>query len=86
MKEGRCIPEVDFGSMHDNDEPEQVRMRIATNNEGDLLDANQVHHYIYGDDALCHMNFYEFCRCICLEDMGKSLKNKNTFETRLGVL
>jgi hypothetical protein len=79
------IPEVDFGATHDNDEPEQVHMWIATNDDGELLDANQVHHYIYHDNSLCHMNFYDFSHCIRLELISKSAKNKHTFETCLGI-
>lgn len=87
LKSGHSFPDTDCDFGHENEEAEAVHMmRITTDDQGQLLDANQVHRYIYRADTLSHMNFYDFCRCVRLESISKSAKIKNTFKTRLGVL
>ncbi|KAG1781435.1 hypothetical protein EV702DRAFT_1244556 [Suillus placidus] len=71
---------------NDHNEPEEVHMRISTDLQGQLLNTNQVHNYIYRADSLADMNFYDFCRCMRVESIGRTAKIKNTYETRLGVL
>jgi hypothetical protein len=61
-------------------------IHITTDNQGLLLEANQVYHYVHCAEILSHMNFYEFCHCVCLKSISKNAKIKNTFETRLSVL
>jgi hypothetical protein len=87
LKSAHSFLDTDCNFGHDNEEPEGVHMmRITTDSEGQLLEANQVHHYIHHADTLSDMNFYDFCCCVRLEPISKSAKLKNTFETRLGVL
>lgn len=69
----------------DDIEIEPVRLRISTDKDGHLVEANQIHHYIYRADALAAMNFYEFCRCVRIETINRSSKMKHTYETRTGV-
>ncbi|KAG1734452.1 uncharacterized protein EDB91DRAFT_1250974 [Suillus paluster] len=70
---------------HDDDEVEQVQLQIATDKDGKLVEANQIHHYLYCSDALAQMSFYDFCHCVCVETIKSSARMKNTHETRLGV-
>ncbi|KAG1901582.1 uncharacterized protein F5891DRAFT_1187439 [Suillus fuscotomentosus] len=86
LKNSGGFPDASFNLAGDDDETEQMHMCIATNDEGQLFDTNQVHDYIYRADMLSHMNFYEFCCCVRLEIISKSANNKHTFKTRLGVL
>lgn len=66
------------------DEAEAVSLRIAVTKNGNLYTSNQVIDYIYRDDSLSLLSFYDFCRCVRLEK--KTLAPKNTHESRLGVL
>lgn len=50
------------------------------------MEANQLHHYLYRGDTLSNMNFYDFCRCVRVQAKSQSKRNKNTADTRLGVL
>jgi hypothetical protein len=87
LKSAHSILDTDCNFGHDNEEPEGVHMmRITMDGEGQLLETNQVNHYIYRADTLSDMNFYDFCHCVRLEPISKSAKLKNTFETQLGVL
>jgi hypothetical protein len=69
----------------DDDEIEQVHLRIATDKKGNLVEANQIHHYLYCADALAQMSFYDFCHCVQVETIKSSPHVKNTHETHLGV-
>jgi len=69
-----------------NEEIEPLPLRIQKNSKGDLINTHQLQHYLYRDDSLAQMSFFDFCQCIRLELRSKSERNKNTHETRLGVL
>jgi hypothetical protein len=66
-------------------EREDISLKIALNRDGSLREANQVVDYLYRDQTLSSMVFYDFCRCVKLEKMSAS-RTKNTADTRLGVL
>jgi len=71
---------IEYSSGNDDDEVEPMHMmRIMTNNKGQHIDANQVHHYVYCADSLSQMNLYDFCHCVCLQTISKSSKTKNMF-------
>jgi hypothetical protein len=61
-----------LGDSDEDDEVEHAHLCIATDKDGNLVEANQIHHYLYCADSLCHMNFYDFCRCVRLESVKKS--------------
>jgi hypothetical protein len=69
-----------------NDEPEDVHIHVATDKNGEIVECNQIHHYIYRASTLDDMCFYDFCRFVRLQSKEKSKDMKNTPETRLGVL
>ena len=69
----------------DDDDVVQPSLRIAIDKEGRLMEANQVHDYVYRGDSLKDMTFYDFCRCIKRESLSRR-QPINTSETRLGVL
>ena len=76
---------VDGLDLDDNDS-NGIEVRISTDKEGKLVEANQIHHYLYRADTLVNMNFYDFCRCVRLQTKTRSKHTKHTHETRLGVL
>jgi len=51
-----------------------------------LVEANQLHYYLYWGDNLSHMTFYDFCWCIKLQTKVQSKQVKNSHKVRLGVL
>jgi hypothetical protein len=69
-----------------DDKPEDVHIHVATDKNGEIVECNQIHHYIYRVSTLDDMCFYDFCCCVCLQSKEKSKDTKNTPETRLGVL
>jgi len=72
---------------HDTEEDiEQLPSKIITDNHGELIDTNQIHHYWHRDDTLSHMCFYDFCRFVRIEKKSHRSNVKNTSQTRLGVL
>ena len=71
---------------YEEEEIEPLPLQVEKNSKGELISTHQLHHYLYRDDSLAHMSFYDFSRCIRLEHQSRSQKNKNTHETRLGVL
>lgn len=73
-------------SDNNDDGIEQSQICVSTDKEGNLVDVNQIHHYLHCDDSPVHMNFYDFCRCIKLQTKARSKRTKNTHATRLGVL
>ncbi|KAG1733088.1 hypothetical protein EDD22DRAFT_960256 [Suillus occidentalis] len=68
------------------DEMEDVRVRVAMDKHGQIVDCNQVHHYLFRASSLDDMCFYDFCHCVWLQTKARSKDVKNTFETHLGVL
>ena len=70
----------------EDEEIEQPSLRIDVDEEGKLVNSHQIHDYWYRSDTLAHLSFYDFCRCVRLEPKSKSERNKNTHETRAGVL
>jgi hypothetical protein len=85
IKDHYLLSEQKTNEIGEDDEQELVHLRIATDKEGNLVEANQIHHYIYRAESLSDMSFYDFCRCVRIEKISKSAKNKNTYATRLGV-
>ena len=77
---------VTVESQEDEEDVEQLPLKIVTNESGELVDTHQVHHYWYRSESLEHMSFYDFCRCIRIEKKSRTCHVKNTHETRLGVL
>lgn len=65
---------------------EEIQLRIATDRQGNLVETNQIHHYIHRADSLTDMCFFKFCRCICLQSKSRSANVANTSSTCLGVL
>ena len=70
----------------DENEVEQHSTRILTDNNGNLIDTNQVHHYWHHNDTLSDMSFYDFCCFIKIEKKSQRSNVKNTSQTHLGVL
>ena len=70
----------------DEEDVEEIPLKIVTDDSGELINTHQVDHYWHRSDTLGHMTFYDFCRCIRIEKKSRSSKIKNTHETRLGVL
>ena len=68
---------------HDMECP-RVRLTITENNE--IVQTDQVHHYIYCADSLSHLCFYDFVRNVRIETKARDKRMKNMHETRLGVL
>ncbi len=59
---------------HDEIETECERIPITTDNEGNIIQTNQVHNYLYRDEMLSDVCFYDFVRCFRIEKK-KNLKN-----------
>ena len=57
---------------------EQLPTKIITDNTGELVDTNQIHHYWHCGDTLSQMSFYDFSRFIKLR--------KNPKEAMLKIL
>lgn len=72
-------------STDDESDTEPIFVKIATTEDGRLSVATQIDHYWYRADALEHLNFYDFCRCVKIEKIEQS-RLKNTPDTRLSVL
>lgn len=70
----------------DDEELEDVRIRVSADEHGQIVECNQIHHYLFRASSLDDMCFYDFCRCVRLQMKAKSKDIKNTHETRLGVL
>lgn len=70
----------------ESDDIEDVRLRIATDEAGQIVECNQIHHYLHCASTLADISFYDFCRRIRFQTKAKSKEVKNTHETRLGVL
>ena len=70
---------------YNEEERENVALKILVNRDGTLRESNQVVDYLYRGETLHLMTFYDFCRCAKLEKTSTS-KTKNTANTRLGVL
>ncbi|KAG9310750.1 hypothetical protein JVU11DRAFT_9357 [Chiua virens] len=87
VKDKYLSPETNDASsesvFQNGEDIEQPRLRISTNREGELVETNQLHHYLYRSDALSHMSFYEFGRCVELQPKSQSRRIKHTHETRL---
>ena len=75
----------DYTDEDEDEEVEQISLRIALNHEGKLMETNQFHDYYYRAESLASMNFFDFCCCVKLEKISRHCP-KNTPETRLGVL
>jgi hypothetical protein len=80
-----CQEEAECANEED-EEIEPTSLRIEVDKEGKLVESHQIHHYWFRSDTLAHLTFYDFCRSIRLEPKSKSEQNKNTHETRVGVL
>jgi hypothetical protein len=81
----RTYYQIDADVETDDSMFEQTRLKIQTDNNGNLICRNQVLDYWYRADSLSHMNFYEFARCIALENKTK-VKNLSPDNARLGTL
>lgn len=62
----------------DTEDNEPTYVRIQLNNNGDLVDCNQVHDYLYRSNELQHLNFYDFARCIRCEKKSDKSDHNNT--------
>jgi hypothetical protein len=83
-----CVPEENDEAEDPvlGDEHEDVRIRVATDKNGAIVECNQIHHYIYRESTLADMCFYDFSHCVHFQSKVKSKDTKNTPKTRLGVL
>ena len=70
----------------DEDSIEQPHIRLVMNKNGEVVNTNQIDHYIYRADSLLHLCFYDFVRKVRIETKAKDKRTKNTHESRLGVL
>ena len=68
----------------DDEEHEPIFLKIAINNEGNLMTTNQFHDYYYRAHTLQSMNFYDFSRSVKLEKKVKKIQE--TPESRSDVL
>lgn len=68
----------------DNEDSEEISLRVTVDHDGNLMATNQFHDYYYRADSLQAMNFFDFSHCVKLEK--KSNSPKNTIDTRGGVL
>lgn len=68
-----------------DDETEHPRVRLTVTEHSEIVQADQVHHYIYRADTLSHLCFYDFVRYVRMETKARDKRTKNTHETRLGV-
>jgi hypothetical protein len=66
---------------NDEDELEDVHIRVATNEDSQVVECNQIHHYIYCLQLLADMCFYEVCCCVQLQTKAQSKDIKNTYGT-----
>lgn len=73
----------DYG---DEDSTEQPHVRLTMNEDGQVVNANQVDHYIHREDSLLHLCFYDFVRKVHIQTKARDKRTKNTHESRLGVL
>jgi hypothetical protein len=62
---------------------EGVQMRISTDKDRCLIEANQVQHYVLRGDSLKDMSYYDFCRCVRIERKSQSAKIKNLDDPRV---
>lgn len=62
-----------------------LSLHIAIDSQGRLMEANQIHDYVYQGDSLKDMTFYDFCHCIRRESLNHR-QPINTPETCLRVL
>jgi hypothetical protein len=83
---GMPSPASESRNDEEDDDVEELPLKIVTDDSGELVDTHQVHHYWHRNDSLAHMSFYDFCRCIRIEKKSRTSHIKNTHETRLGVL
>ena len=67
----------------DDEETELTHLRVMTDRKGNLIKANQVHHYFYRGDSLTDMCFYEFCRCVRIEQMKHAKDRVGTYRRHL---
>ena len=77
-----------MGPKDETDDPtiEQTHLKIQTDHNGNLVNKNQVMDYWYRADSLSQMNFYEFARCITLENKNDRVNISNFDDARLGTL
>ncbi len=59
---------------HDEIETECERIPITTDNEGNIIQTNQVHNYLYRDEMLSDVCFYDFVRCFSDREEEKTLR------------
>ena len=78
-QEGEVLDHLD-----DDDETELTCLRVMTDKNGNLIEANQIHHYLYCADSLEEMCFYDFCRCVRIKSMKQSKHTENGSQFRLG--
>ena len=66
-----CICEAEGLQDSDDGSIEKMYLRIQTDQDGNLINNNQVMDYWYQSETLSHMNYYDFTHCI-------TLNNKNS--------
>ncbi len=67
-------PSIENTTIQCEDETEMERIPITTDNEGNIIESNQVHNYLYRDNDLSNICFYDFVRCFRVEKR-KEIKN-----------
>jgi hypothetical protein len=87
VSQSNFIESETLGPMDENreEDSESLPTKIALDNEGNLLDTHQFHHYYHRAETFSHMSFYDFCRYVRIENRNRRSHVKNTPETRLGV-
>ncbi|KAG1761818.1 hypothetical protein EDD22DRAFT_736177, partial [Suillus occidentalis] len=48
----------------EDEEIEDVRIRVSADEHGQIVECNQIHHYMFRASSLTDMCFYDFCRCV----------------------
>ena len=56
----------------------------SSHSNSEIVQTDQVHHYIYHADSLSHLCFYDFVRNVRIETKARGKRTKNTHE--LGIL
>ena len=70
----------------EDDDREHPRVRLTITENSEIVQTDQVHHYLYRADSLSHLCFYNFVRNVRIETKARDKRTKNMHGTRLGIL
>ena len=83
--EYRTITTVSDAEEEENDDVEHSFLKIQTDNNGKLVNHNQLTDYWYRGQSLIHLNFYDFVRCVSLQINKKNSESIQN-ETRFSIV